>query len=60
MLTDEHGSNMQWHRSRNELWREKKGKERMMSGSERAIPETSVTKEDSVPSRHHPGHIETE
>lgn len=61
MLTDdEHSSNMQWHRSRNELWRKEKAKERMMMlGSEVAIPEACITKEDSVSSSHHPRHRDT-
>lgn len=60
MLNDEeHNSNMQRHRSRNELWSKEEVKEMMMMlGSEVAIPEACITKK-TVPSCHFLRHRET-
>lgn len=57
LINDEHSGNMcLCQRSRNELWRKEKAKQRvlLMMGSEVAIPKAWIAK-DSVSSSHHPG-----
>lgn len=59
LADDEHSSNMQWRRSRNELWKKEKAKERiMMLGVEVAVPE-AVSAKETVSSSRHPRHRET-